>query len=257
MVPLMGTEDEPDRIARLIRRVATGDPSAPLPEGFPAERLATECTTVLDAMERDATSHEAHVLVMLLGRSVERMGLSPLHVSRMGSALHEALGAPEAPQIMDLNALLFEGYSRSREETLEGAFQERLVATQPMFRWAPGCFAWLLAGPLHADGIASCGERFARMLWRAKGRAAVVDPSGLPSPDPDEVQALIGALDLARTAGCPVFLPRPPEGWPPDTLLRAPRLDLHICPDRSEAFRAAERHAGLRRLRWPPRLGKR
>ncbi len=248
----MGREPVEDTLERLLRRVATGSADAPLPHAFPEKPLATECSTVLRALERDPEGHEAHALVLLLGGSLERLGLSPLHVGRLGAALHEALGAPAVPAPLDLSALLFEGYARSQEEAFGEACQQRLDEAQAMFQWAFGCFAWLPRGALQSDRIEACGERFARMLWRARARAALVDPSGLTVPVSEALPALRGVLDLLRTAGCPVFLPRPSEGSPWRVLLEEAHPGLIPCDGLQEAFRAAERRAGLRLLRWPP-----
>lgn len=247
--------------AALTTRLPFRDDRARVPElGREARPAVASLHFALSVeVEGDESSlehHEGLAMIHLLGRRAAVLGISPFSAAQIVDALVDALvsgmgaGSTEPPRTFPmrlrelLGATLIEGFVRGREEVVAERARKTSAASLPSFRFAPDCYALVLAGDLDAEAIEARGNELAREVFAAQARAVVLEVSKLVAPDRSHAAAIAETTASARVVGVPVHL----AGASPE--LREMLRDLGFLPEQlhdgfESAARAASRLAGF------------
>jgi hypothetical protein len=239
--------------AALVGRLPFADDRARVPElGREARPAVASLHFALSVeVEGDEASiehHEGLAMIHLLGRRAAVLGISPFSaaqiVDALGVAFSEELRAFPARLRELLSATLIEGFVRGREEVVADRARATAAGSLPSFRFAPGCYALVLAGDLDAEAIEARGNAFAREVFAAEARAAVLEVSKLVGPDRSHAAALAETVASARVVGVMVLVAGP------SSALREMLRDLGFAAEQlhdgfESASRAASRIAGF------------
>jgi anti-anti-sigma regulatory factor len=154
------------------------------------------------SLERSPVWREARSFAWLLAYRLGDQGW-PAHVAAaVVPAWREASGAFGLLAAADeLQALVFDGFARGREDRARVEAQKSLAESLPVAEVAPQVVLIVAAGPLDPDGARALADRASSFLLRRDARAALLDVEGLVAPSPAVLAELWSIASSARMLG--------------------------------------------------------
>jgi hypothetical protein len=158
---------------------------------------------------------EGFALFNLLCRRAGLLGATPTACLVLARAALTALKseglALTAACADDLAVVAVEGFSAGRDELRERALRTIAGESQVLLTLAPRCFALFLAGSLLHEQLERLLDDWARQLFRAETRSALLDSSRLHEAGEDSARAIVAFASTLSGLGVALCIYEPTE----------------------------------------------